>query len=48
MKQLNIVLIPTAEIAVNGLTKRFLTPGFLEFCRIIDMKVRIGILEWEC
>ena len=37
MKQLNIVYIPTAEMAANGLTKSLLAPSFLKFCRMIGI-----------
>ena len=37
MKQLNIVYIPKAEMAVDGLTKSLPASGFLEFRRIIGI-----------
>ncbi len=37
MKQLNIVYIPTAEMAADGLTKSLPASGFLEFRRKIGI-----------
>ncbi len=37
MKQLNIVYIPTAEMAADGLTKSWSASGFLEFRRTIGI-----------
>ncbi len=37
MKQLNIVYIPTAEMAADGLTKSLPASGFLEFRRMIGI-----------
>ena len=37
MKQLQIIYIPTAEMAADGLTKSLPAPGFLEFRRMIGM-----------
>ncbi len=48
MKQLNIVYILTAEMADDGPTKGLAAPGFMEFRRMIGMKVRLGMPEWEC
>ncbi len=37
MKQLNIVYIPTGEMAADGLTKSLPASGFLEFRRMIGI-----------
>ena len=37
MKQLNIIYIPTAEMAADGLTKSLPASGFLEFRRMIGI-----------
>ena len=37
MKQIEIIYIPTVEMAIDSRTKGLLTPGYLEFQYIIDM-----------